>query len=174
MLLAASKREPAKNLSVEAIDRMAVRILNSEAAKSCENSHLIPENEPKSKSGSGLHQNLNDDQDQNLAGMDINRNGQQSAQPETTSDSKPVAKPKITQADKTGSNHYSKDPDRAVEQAVADAGGHKSLYSDAYYDRQTFDALYGGPAWATVNNRYDPHGRLTGMYEKVVGANGDR
>jgi FAD/FMN-containing dehydrogenase len=66
------------------------------------------------------------------------------------------------------------DVNRAVEQAVADVGGHKSLYSDAYYDRKTFDALYGGPAWATVNNRYDPQGRLTGMYEKVVGADDDR
>ena len=117
MLVAASKRETAKSLSAKAIDRMAVRILNSEAAKSGENSHLIPENEPKSKSGSGLNQHLNDDQDQNLADMDINRNGQQPAQPETTSDSKPVAKPEITQEDKAGSSNYSNDPDRAVEQA---------------------------------------------------------
>ena len=28
--------------------------------------------------------------------------------------------------------------------AVADAGGHKSLYSDAFYDRDTFEATYGG------------------------------
>ncbi|MEO6887339.1 MAG: FAD-binding oxidoreductase [Jatrophihabitantaceae bacterium] len=57
---------------------------------------------------------------------------------------------------------------RAIERAVEEFGGHKSLYSDAYYDRQRFDALYGGAAWADAKARYDPDGRLTGMYEKVV------
>jgi FAD/FMN-containing dehydrogenase len=60
------------------------------------------------------------------------------------------------------------DVNRLVERAVQDSGGHKSLYSDAYYDRETFDALYGGPTWAAVKGQYDPGGRLTGMYEKVV------
>jgi FAD/FMN-containing dehydrogenase len=61
------------------------------------------------------------------------------------------------------------DVNRAVEQAVADFDGHKSLYSDAYYDRATFDALYGGERLAAVKKQYDPEDRLTGMYEKVVG-----
>ena len=30
-----------------------------------------------------------------------------------------------------------------IEAEVAELGGHKSLYSDAYYDRETFDRLYG-------------------------------
>ncbi len=34
------------------------------------------------------------------------------------------------------------DLNRAIEAKVAELGGHKSLYSDAYYDRETFDALY--------------------------------
>ncbi|WP_434743004.1 FAD-binding oxidoreductase [Micromonospora sp. SH-82] len=57
---------------------------------------------------------------------------------------------------------------RAVEEAVAQAGGHKSLYSDAYYDRESFDRLYGGAAWRAVRDRYDPQHRLTGLYEKAV------
>ncbi|GAB2677906.1 FAD-binding oxidoreductase [Thalassiella azotivora] len=62
------------------------------------------------------------------------------------------------------------DVNRAVEAAVAEHGGHKSLYSDAYYDRETFDATYGGGAvYAAVKQRYDPDGRLTGLYEKAVG-----
>lgn len=61
------------------------------------------------------------------------------------------------------------DVNRAVEQAVADLGGHKSLYSDAYYDRETFDRWYGGEAYRAVKRRYDPHHRLTGLYDKAVG-----
>jgi FAD/FMN-containing dehydrogenase len=60
------------------------------------------------------------------------------------------------------------DTNRAVEQAVADHGGHKSLYSDAYYDERTFDRLYGGETYRKVKQAYDPDQRLTGMYEKVV------
>ncbi len=60
------------------------------------------------------------------------------------------------------------DVNRRIEAEVAALGGHKSLYSDAYYDRDTFDALYGGTAYAQAKHRYDPHGRLPGMYEKVV------
>ena len=60
------------------------------------------------------------------------------------------------------------DVNRRIEARVAELGGHKSLYSDAYYDRSTFDALYGGAAYASAKTRYDPHGRLPGMYEKVV------
>ena len=37
------------------------------------------------------------------------------------------------------------DVNRAIERAVAEHGGHKSLYSDAYYSREDFDRLYDGP-----------------------------
>ncbi|MBP2351122.1 FAD/FMN-containing dehydrogenase [Kribbella aluminosa] len=60
------------------------------------------------------------------------------------------------------------DVNRRIEQAVTDFGGHKSLYSDAYYDRDTFDRLYNVPALTKVKQRYDPHARLTGLYEKAV------
>ncbi|BCJ58362.1 FAD-binding oxidoreductase [Micromonospora endophytica] len=60
------------------------------------------------------------------------------------------------------------DVNREIERAVSEAGGHKSLYSDAYYDRESFDRLYGGDAWRAVRDRYDPEHRLTGLYEKAV------
>jgi FAD/FMN-containing dehydrogenase len=60
------------------------------------------------------------------------------------------------------------DVNRMIERAVSEAGGHKSLYSDAYYDREVFDQLYGGETWRAVKDRYDPDHRLTGLYEKAV------
>ena len=60
------------------------------------------------------------------------------------------------------------DVNRRIEAAVADFDGHKSLYSDAYYDRDTFDRLYNVPALTVVKERYDPDARLTGLYEKAV------
>lgn len=61
------------------------------------------------------------------------------------------------------------DVNRAVEAAVADAGGHKSLYSDSYYDEPTFNATYGGHTYKQVKSDYDPDNRLTGLYDKAVG-----
>ncbi|MEU4643049.1 FAD-binding oxidoreductase [Micromonospora sp. NPDC023814] len=60
------------------------------------------------------------------------------------------------------------DVNRVIERMVSELGGHKSLYSDAYYDRESFDRLYGGAAWRAVKDRYDPDHRLTGLYEKAV------
>lgn len=57
---------------------------------------------------------------------------------------------------------------RLVEDAVERLGGHKSLYSDVYYDRARFDRLYGGAAYAHAKDRYDPDHRLPGLYEKVT------
>ncbi|MBZ5733403.1 FAD-binding oxidoreductase [Nocardioides sp. TRM66260-LWL] len=57
---------------------------------------------------------------------------------------------------------------RAIEAEVHRLGGHKSLYSEAFYDRATFDALYAGPHLARVKSTYDPHGRLTTLYDKAV------
>jgi FAD/FMN-containing dehydrogenase len=61
------------------------------------------------------------------------------------------------------------DVNTAIEQAVAVHGGHKSLYSDAYYTEDEFAALYGGPSYEQAKKRYDPDHRLTGMYDKAVG-----
>ncbi|UQX89649.1 FAD-binding oxidoreductase [Jatrophihabitans telluris] len=61
------------------------------------------------------------------------------------------------------------DMNRLIEDAVARVNGHKSLYSDAYYERASFDALYGGEVYRELKDSYDPGHRLTGMYEKAVG-----
>lgn len=57
---------------------------------------------------------------------------------------------------------------RLVERRLATLGGLKSLYSDAYYPRDEFDAAYRMDAYAAVKARYDPAGRLLGLFEKCV------
>ncbi|MEJ7834190.1 MAG: FAD-binding oxidoreductase [Nocardioides sp.] len=57
---------------------------------------------------------------------------------------------------------------RAIEDKVHELGGHKSLYSEAFYERETFDRLYGGANLARVKHRHDPESRLTTLFDKVV------
>ena len=57
---------------------------------------------------------------------------------------------------------------RAVEAKVHDLDGHKSLYSEAFYDRETFDRLYGGANLAALKERFDPGDRLLTLYDKAV------
>jgi FAD/FMN-containing dehydrogenase len=57
---------------------------------------------------------------------------------------------------------------RAIERAVAAAGGIKSLYSESYFPREEFDARYGGAAYAALKARYDPNGAFPTLYEKCV------
>ena len=57
---------------------------------------------------------------------------------------------------------------RAIEAKVHELDGHKSLYSDSFYDAETFDRLYDGGNLAAVKQRYDPDGRLKTLYEKAV------
>ena len=57
---------------------------------------------------------------------------------------------------------------RRIEQVVTDLDGRKSLYSTAFYDPETFWSIYGGVEYARLKESYDPHGRLRGLYEKVV------
>ncbi len=58
---------------------------------------------------------------------------------------------------------------RAIESRVSELEGHKSLYSESFYDKETFDRLYDGPHLAAVKQRYDPDNRLTNLYDKAVG-----
>ncbi|EFQ83264.1 FAD binding domain protein [Aeromicrobium marinum DSM 15272] len=58
---------------------------------------------------------------------------------------------------------------RRIEAEVHRLGGHKSLYSEAFYDRETFDGLYGAEHLDAVRRRYDPAGRLSTLYDKAVG-----
>lgn len=57
---------------------------------------------------------------------------------------------------------------RAIEAKVHELDGHKSLYSEAFYDRETFDELYDGANLAAVKATYDPEDRLTSLYDKAV------
>lgn len=57
---------------------------------------------------------------------------------------------------------------RLVERRLAALGGLKSLYSDACFTREEFDAAYRMDAYTAVKARYDPAGRLLGLYEKCV------
>jgi FAD/FMN-containing dehydrogenase len=57
---------------------------------------------------------------------------------------------------------------RLVEDRVRALHGIKSLYSDSYYTRETFDALYGGAAYAALKRRYDPDGAFPELYDKTV------
>lgn len=57
---------------------------------------------------------------------------------------------------------------RAIEAKVHELDGHKSLYSEAFYDQETFDELYDGDNLASVKASYDPNDRLTSLYDKAV------
>lgn len=57
---------------------------------------------------------------------------------------------------------------RRIEEAVQGLGGHKSLYSEAFYDQDTFEQMYGGETLVAARRRYDPEGRLSTLYEKAV------
>lgn len=61
------------------------------------------------------------------------------------------------------------DVNRDIERVLHEEfDGHKSLYSDAYYDEDTFWSLYGGESYQLVKKRYDPDGRLPDLYAKAV------
>ena len=57
---------------------------------------------------------------------------------------------------------------RLIERKVSELDGHKSLYSDAYYTLEEFDALYGGETYKTLKKAYDPDSRFLDLYAKAV------
>ncbi|TDQ48191.1 FAD/FMN-containing dehydrogenase [Actinorugispora endophytica] len=58
---------------------------------------------------------------------------------------------------------------RLIEDEVSRLGGHKSLYSDAFYDEDDFWRLYNGDAYRKLKAVYDPGERLLDLYAKCVG-----
>ncbi len=70
----------------------------------------------------------------------------------------------VTGRDGKPSGHYN----RKVEAKVEELGGIKSLYSDSYYDRETFARLYNQSAYESIKKVYDSEGRFKGLYEKCV------
>ena len=59
-------------------------------------------------------------------------------------------------------------PTGSSSEQVTALDGHKSLYSDAYYDEDQFWRLYGGDTYAALKQRYDPESRLLDLYAKAV------
>lgn len=57
---------------------------------------------------------------------------------------------------------------RLVERKTGALGGIKMLYSDAYYTREEFWKIYGKTAYDALKQKYDPRGKLKGLYEKCV------
>ena len=57
---------------------------------------------------------------------------------------------------------------RVIEKQVSELGGHKSLYSEAFYSREEFESLYGEDMPEKLKSVYDPDGRFPGLYEKTV------
>ncbi len=57
---------------------------------------------------------------------------------------------------------------RRIEEKVAELGGIKSLYSDAYYPEDEFWRIYDGAAYRALKAKYDPRGRLRDLYQKAV------
>lgn len=57
---------------------------------------------------------------------------------------------------------------RLIERKVSELGGHKSLYSESFYPRDEFEALYGGEHYRTLKKTYDPDNRLLDLYAKAV------
>ncbi len=57
---------------------------------------------------------------------------------------------------------------RLIEREAAALGGIKSLYSDSFFTREEFAQAYDLDAYAALKARYDPDGRLLGLYEKCV------
>ena len=57
---------------------------------------------------------------------------------------------------------------RLIENKVAELSGIKSLYSDSYFDEETFWRLYDGEAYRALKQKYDPQGRAKNLYQKCV------
>lgn len=57
---------------------------------------------------------------------------------------------------------------RLVEHKVSELGGIKSLYSDSYYDPESFWSIYDRQAYQRLKHKYDPGGRFKDLYDKCV------
>jgi FAD/FMN-containing dehydrogenase len=57
---------------------------------------------------------------------------------------------------------------RLVEREVMRLGGIKSLYSDCFFTREEFAQAYRMETYAALKRKYDPDGRMLGLYEKCV------
>lgn len=60
--------------------------------------------------------------------------------------------------------HYN----RLIEDEVERLAGKKSLYSEAFYDKEEFWKIYNKDAYDAVKKKYDPEGKLKDLYQKTV------
>lgn len=79
---------------------------------------------------------------------------------------RPRIKPAVPVA--VGPDRVNAPTNRAIEAKVGRLGGHKSLYSEAFYGREEFNALYNGSRLEQVKKTYAPDDRLTSLYDKAV------
>src|SRR5699024_1425555 len=59
----------------------------------------------------------------------------------------------LRRAGRYGAGHFN----RLIEREVVGLGGIKSLYSESYFPEDEFREIYGGPAYAALKAKYDPH-----------------
>ena len=57
---------------------------------------------------------------------------------------------------------------RKIEAKVAELGGIKSLYSDAYYEQEAFWKIYNQTEYDRLKTKYDPQHAFKNLYEKTV------
>lgn len=57
---------------------------------------------------------------------------------------------------------------KLIEHKVLELGGIKSLYSDSYFDRETFARAYAIDAYRELKRKYDPQQRTLDLYDKCV------
>jgi FAD/FMN-containing dehydrogenase len=57
---------------------------------------------------------------------------------------------------------------RLIENKVAELGGIKSLYSDSFFDEESFWRIYDGTAYQALKQKYDPAGKARNLYQKCV------
>ncbi|CAM3094080.1 FAD-binding oxidoreductase [Prescottella defluvii] len=57
---------------------------------------------------------------------------------------------------------------RLIEKKVSELDGHKSLYSESFYDEDDFALMYGGDHYTQIKKRYDPDSRFLDLYSKAV------
>ena len=57
---------------------------------------------------------------------------------------------------------------RRIEREVTALGGHKSLYSESFYDATSSAACTAAPTTTCSRRRWDPDGRLPDLYAKAV------
>jgi FAD/FMN-containing dehydrogenase len=62
--------------------------------------------------------------------------------------------------------HESGHFNRLVEHEVMRLGGIKSLYSESYFTREEFAQAYAMAQYQALKAKYDPSGRMLGLYEK--------